>query len=166
MPCENRSAVTAPRVRPLTRLAMAIPQAFTSMRALSPRWKAPRHHARLENLEDLLARGAEANGALHVRDETRPLRPPEGEERDGDELANLRGDVLAVAQPELVDVVVGLDEFRVLPGRELPLGVDVAARLFHPRDEGVRPLGTVARCRVAHGSPPCESVRGARDSSR
>src|SRR5207249_5403379 len=68
---------------------------------------APRHHARLENLEDLLTRGAEANGALHVRDETRPLRPPGGEERDGDELANLRGDVLAVAQPELVDVVVG-----------------------------------------------------------
>src|SRR3982074_2939581 len=99
------------------------------MRALSPRWKV----------------GAPP-GTMHVSSTSKISSrvPPRRRAR--------RGGVVAVAQAQLVDVVVGLDEFRVLPRRELPLRVDVAARLFHPRDESVRPLGTVARCRLAHGS--------------
>src|SRR6267142_6922357 len=54
-------------------------------------------------LEDLLARGAEPHGALHVGDEPRALAVPEREQRDRHEL-------------------------RVLPRRELPLRIDVAAR--------------------------------------
>src|SRR5919198_2063794 len=76
--------------------------------------------ARLEHLEDLLARGAEADGALHVRHQSRALAPAKREQRDRDELAHLRRDVLAVAEAELVDPVVGLDELRVLPCGELP----------------------------------------------
>ena len=67
---------------------------------------AARHQASLEHLEDLLARGAEADRALHVRHEAGAIRTPEGQERDGDELADLRRDVLTLPQPQLVDAVV------------------------------------------------------------
>src|SRR5712692_10077595 len=171
MPCENRSAVTAPRVRPLTRSAMAMQYRTANRRMECPRSGlhfhegaqppmegrgAARDHARLEYLEDLLPRGAQADGALHVRDEAGPLRPAEGKQRDGHELPHLRGDVLAVSQAQLVDPVIGFDELRVLPGRELPLRVDIAPRLLHPRDQSIRPLRTtlVARRRLAHRAPP------------
>src|SRR5207249_11510617 len=107
------------------------------------RRSAARNHAGLEHLEQLLASGAQAHRALHVRDERGLLGAAEGEERDGDELAHLRGHVSALAQAELVDPVVGLDEVRILARRELPFWIDVAARLLHPRDEGVRALAPV-----------------------
>src|SRR5712691_441067 len=166
MPCEKRSAVTAPRVRPLTRSAMGMPRSGLHFHeGAQPPMEgrgAARHHTRLEHLEDLLPRGAQADGALHVRDEAGPLRPPEGKQRDGHELPHLCGDVLAVSQAQLVEPVIGLDELRILAGRELPLRVDIAPRLLHPRDQSIRPLRTalVARCRLAHCAPPCEPVRG------
>src|SRR5215470_5636056 len=101
---------------------------------------AARHQARLEHLEDLLAGGAQADGALHVRYEPGLLRPAEGEERDGHELAHLGGDLAAVAQALLVDPVVGLHEVRILPRRELPLGINVAARFLHAGDQRLRAL--------------------------
>ena len=92
------------------------------------RRRATGDQARLQHLEDLLAGGAEADRALHVGNEAGAIGAAEGEQRDGDELADLGGDVLALAQPELVDAVVRLDELRVLPRGELPLRVNVAAR--------------------------------------
>src|SRR5215472_4222322 len=74
---------------------------------------AARHQTRLEHLEDLLAGGAQTDGALHVRHEPGLLRPAEGEERDGHELAHLGGDVAAVAQTLLIDPVVRLHEVRI-----------------------------------------------------
>src|SRR3990167_5107995 len=97
---------------------------------------APRHQAGFEDLEQLLSRCAEADRALHVRHETGPIRPAEGEERDGDELADFRRDVLALSQAQLVDPVEGLDELRVLPGRELPLGIDVRSEERRVGKEG------------------------------
>src|SRR2546428_2102690 len=104
------------------------------------RRRAAGHETRLEHLEDLLARGAEPDRALHVGDEAVAVGAAKGEERDGDELADLGRDVPALAQPQLVDPVVGLDELRVLPGGELPLRVDVAARRLHLRDQRLRAL--------------------------
>src|SRR2546428_12237756 len=117
---------------------------------------AARNHTRLEHLEQLLARRAEAHRPLHVRDERPFLGTAEGEERDGDELPHLRGHVLAVAETELVAPVVGLDEVRVLPRRELPLRVDVAAGFLHPRDEALPPLRSVLARRPfgGHRVPP------------
>ena len=100
---------------------------------------AARHQAGFEDLEQLLSRCAEADRALHVRHEAGLFGPAEREERDGDELADLCRDVLALSQAQLVDSIIGLDELRVLPGRELPLGIDVAPRLLHPRDQLIRP---------------------------
>src|SRR5205814_10603066 len=97
------------------------------------RRRAAGHQAGLQYLEDLLAGGAEADRALHVGDEAGAIGAAEGEQRDGDELADLGGDVLALAQPELVDAVVRLDELRVLPRGELPLRIDVAARRLQDR---------------------------------
>src|SRR5213080_1395352 len=54
-----------------------------------------RDQARLEHLEDLLARGAEADRALHVGHEAGALAAAEREQRDGDELADLSRDVRA-----------------------------------------------------------------------
>src|SRR5438874_11304582 len=88
--------------------------------AAMERRRAARHQARLQHLEDLLAGGAQADRALHVGDEAGTIGAAEGEQRDGDELADLGGDVLALAQAELVDAVVRLDELRVLLRGELP----------------------------------------------
>src|SRR5689334_661104 len=98
------------------------------------------HEARLEDLEDLLAGGAEAHRALHVGHEPRALAAAEREQGDGDELADLRRHVPALTEAQLVDAVVGLDELRVLARRELPLRIDVAARRLHPGDERVGAL--------------------------
>src|SRR6185295_14280660 len=67
------------------------------------RRRAAGDHARLEHLEQLLARGAEAHRPLHVRDERGLVRSTEGEQRDRDELAHLHGHVPALAVSELVD---------------------------------------------------------------
>src|SRR5215467_1254046 len=101
------------------------------------RGSAPRHQARLQHLEDLLAGGAQPEGAFHVGHESRLLRAAEGEERDSHELAHLGGDVTAVAQALLIDPVVRLHEVGILPGRELPLGVDVAARFLHAGNQRI-----------------------------
>src|SRR5262245_10316949 len=104
------------------------------------RGSAPRHQARLQHFEDLLAGGAQPEGAFHVGHESRLLRAAEGEERDGHELAHLGGDVATVAQALFVDPVVRLHEVGILPGRELPLRIDVTARFLHPGDQRVRAL--------------------------
>src|SRR5882724_7167813 len=75
--------------------------------AAMKRGRAAWDQTRLEHLEDLLARGAEPHGALHVGDEPRTLAAPEREQRDRHELAHLGGNVLAFAEPQLVDAVVG-----------------------------------------------------------
>src|SRR5262249_61485452 len=77
------------------------------------RRRATRDQAGLEHLEDLLLRGAEPDRALHVGHEPGALAATERQQRDGDELAHLGGDVLALAQAELVDPVVTLDELRI-----------------------------------------------------
>src|SRR5262245_58949912 len=124
------------------------------------RGSAPRHQARLQHFEDLLAGGAQPEGAFHVGHESRLLRAAEGEERDGHELAHLGGDVAAVAQALLVDPVVRLHEVGILPGRELPLGVDVATRFLHAGDQRVcalRPLVSVLFV-CAMSAPPRADV--------
>src|SRR2546429_781252 len=118
------------------------------------RRRAAGHQAGLQHLEDLLAGGTEADRALHVGDEAGAVGAAEGQERDGDELADLGGDVLALAQPELVDAVVRLDELRVLPRGELPLRIDVAARRLHLGDQRVRAL---RRAVLGHRLPPFQS---------
>src|SRR2546429_3083348 len=118
-------------------------------RAQAPmeRRRAARDQARLEHLEDLLAGGAEADGALHVSHQPRALAAAKREQRDGDELAHLRRHVLAFAEPELVDAVVSLHELRVLPRGELPFRIDVPTRRLHLRDQRVRAL---SRARLGH----------------
>src|SRR5690349_17313544 len=81
--------------------------------------RAAGNETRLEHFEDLLARGAEAHGALHVGHQPRALAAAKGEQRDGDELAHLGRDVRALAQTELVDAVVRLDKIGILPRGEL-----------------------------------------------
>jgi hypothetical protein len=90
-----------------------------------------------------------------VRHEGGLLGSAERQERDGDELAHLGRHVLALAEPELVDPVVGLDEVWILARRELPLRIDVAARLLHARDERFGALGPIlVRSVLGHRSPP------------
>src|SRR5262247_1427392 len=53
------------------------------------RRRAAGNQAGLEHLEDLFARGPEADRALHVRHEPRALAATKREQRDGDELSDL-----------------------------------------------------------------------------
>src|SRR5262245_31319782 len=117
--------------------------------------RAPGNEARLENLEQLLPRGAEAHGALHVRDQPGLVGSAEGEERDRHELPHLGRHVPALAEAQFVDAVVRLDEVGILAGRQLPFRIDVAARRLHARDQRVRTIV------LAHGRPPA-----ARDAGR
>src|SRR5262245_65258014 len=58
----------------------------------------------------------------------------------------------ALAQSQLVDAVVGLDEIRILACCDLPLGIDITAGLPHPGDQGFGPLGpALVSRRLAHG---------------
>src|SRR4030095_14795140 len=91
----------------------------------------------------LTRRRAEFHRAPHMGDQARPLRPAEAEQRDRHEIADPGPDVLAGAERELVQAVVGLHELGILAGRELPLGVHVAARLFHLGDERLGLLLTI-----------------------
>src|SRR5256712_4243925 len=130
-------------------------------RAQSPmkRRGAAGHHACLEHLKQLLSRRAEADRPLHVCHEGGLLGATEREERDGDEFPHLGRNVLTLAETELVNLVVGFDELRILPRRELPLGVDVAAGFLHPRDERVRPPPSiVVRRLLLHRVPPREGA--------
>src|SRR4029079_2315166 len=114
-------------------------------------------------------RRAELDGPLHVGHQAAALAAPEAEERDGHELAHLGRDMAALAERELVETVVALHELRVLPGRELPLRVHVAARRLHLRDQRLGRLrsllvtqdrGPFLICRAAHrsfGSPSTRS---------
>src|SRR6266849_10034184 len=132
--------------------------------------RTARDHARLEHLEQLLACCAEADRSLHVRDELGLLGAAEREKRDRDELPHLGRHVLAVAEAELVDPVVGLDEVRISARRVLPLRIDVAAGFLHPRDERLYPLRPILVRRLVlwHRSPPrapivpCRAPRPAR----
>ena len=94
-----------------------------------------RHHARLQDLEQLAGGRPELDRATHVGDQPGPLPAAEAEQRDGHELAHLGRDVPALAQRELVEPVVGLDELGVLARRELPLRVHVAPRRLHLGDQ-------------------------------
>src|SRR5262245_26813619 len=140
------------------------------------RRRAARHETRLQHLEDLFTGGAEPHRALHVRDQAGLVGAAEGQERDGHELAHLGRDVPALAQSQLVDAVIRFDEIRVLPGRELPLRVDVAARFLHALDERVRAarlrtvvlhldlghVGTSSPRRVSHPDDLGRSAFGSR----
>src|SRR5574341_929843 len=77
--------------------------------AAMERRRAAGHQARLEDLEQLLPRRAEADRAPHVHDETGLVQAPERQERDGDEFPHLRRDVPALSQAALVDPIVALD---------------------------------------------------------
>ena len=108
-----------------------------------------RHHARFQDLEQLAGGRPELDRPTHVGHQPGPLPAAEAEQRDGHELAHLGRDVPALAQRELVEPVVGLDELGVLARRELPLRIHVAPRRLHLRDQGFRLLLSVP---VGHGS--------------
>src|SRR5262245_4549983 len=120
------------------------------------RRRPARHQAGLEDLEQLVLGRHEAHRPLLGRPRARLLGPAQCQDRDGAELARLGRHVAALAEAQLVDAVVRLDEVGVLPGGEFPLGVDVSPRRLHAGDQGLALPGPVV---VVHRVTPW-GVRG------